>query len=328
MNEHYSTCEEMLAAHPYLDDFFQAYNLPSPVGFKTMDEYFASIKDDLLIDVGIERNELAVNFHEFRKQLGSLSHHSVESLEIVGGVDKNNNPETVSFVLRPGDVLSVVGPTGAGKSRFLEDIECLAQGDTPTRRRVLVNGLAPTEEERFSVDRHMVAQLSQNMNFVVDLCIADFLLMHAESRMVESPHQVVNQIFATANDLAGEKFTLDTSVTSLSGGQSRALMIADTACLSQSPIVLIDEIENAGVDRNKALDLLIRQEKIVILVTHDPELALLAPRRLIIRDGGMRTLVDRAEQELETLNSLSEYSKRLASLRQTMREGGTMSWRK
>lgn len=54
---------------------------------------------------------------------------------------------------------------------------------------------------------------------------------------------------------------MDTAVTALSGGQSRALMIADTALLSSSPIVLIDEIENAGVDRKKALELLVRKEK-------------------------------------------------------------------
>lgn len=58
-------------------------------------------------------------------------------------------------------------------------------------------------------------------------------------------------MFSMANELAGEKFTLDTKVTQLSGGQSRALMIADVACISSSPIVLIDEIENAGIDRQK-----------------------------------------------------------------------------
>ncbi len=51
--------------------------------------------------------------------------------------------------------------------------------------------------------------------------------------------------------LADEWFGPETPVTSLSGGQSRALMIADTAFLSSSPVVLIDEIENAGIDRNK-----------------------------------------------------------------------------
>ena len=37
-------------------------------------------------------------------------------------------------------------------------------------------------------------------------------------------------------------------------------MISDVAFLSASPIVLIDEIENAGVDRQKALSLLIRKK--------------------------------------------------------------------
>ena len=59
-------------------------------------------------------------------------------------------------------------------------------------------------------------------------------------------------------------------MTQLSGGQSRALMIADTAYISESPIVLIDEIENAGVDRRQAIELLAKKEKIIFVSTHDP----------------------------------------------------------
>ena len=81
------------------------------------------------------------------------------------------------------------------------------------------------------------------MNFVMDLSVEEFLQMHAESRMVEGIDAMIERIFTTAVDLAGEPFTRDTPVTALSGGQSRALMIADVACLSASPIVLIDEIE-------------------------------------------------------------------------------------
>ena len=87
--------------------------------------------------------------------------------------------------------------------------------------------------------------------------------------------------------LAGENFAPETAVTALSGGQSRALMIADTAVLSSSPIVLIDEIENAGIDRKKALDLLISQDKIVLMATHDPLLALMADKRIVIKNGGI-----------------------------------------
>ena len=73
-----------------------------------------------------------------------------------------------------------------------------------------------------------------------------------------------------ANELAGEKFSIDTKVTQLSGGQSRALMIADTAYMSSSPVILIDEIENAGIDRRQAISILTRKDKIVFMSTHDP----------------------------------------------------------
>ena len=79
--------------------------------------------------------------------------------------------------------------------------------------------------------------------------------------------------------------------------QSRALMIADTAFLSASPVVLIVEVENAGIDRKKALQLLVRQEKIVLMATHDPILALMAEQRLVIRNGGIDKILVTSDEE-------------------------------
>ncbi|WP_243670088.1 hypothetical protein [Methanoculleus chikugoensis] len=126
------------------------------------------------------------------------------------------------------------------------------------------------------------------MNFVMDLTVQEFLEMHAKSRMIPGSAAVVEKCFAVANSLAGgEKFTLDTKVTQLSGGQSRSLMIADTALLSSSPpIILIDELENAGIDRREAIEILVGNEKIVLMSTHDPLLALRADKRIVIRNGG------------------------------------------
>lgn len=57
----------------------------------------------------------------------------------------------MDLTLVPGEVVSVVGPTGSGKSQLLSDIECLAQGDTPSGRKVLPNGKAPdVNQSRFS----------------------------------------------------------------------------------------------------------------------------------------------------------------------------------
>ena len=166
-----------------------------------------------------------------------------------------------------------------------------------------------------------MAQLSQNMNFVMDLSVEDFVKLHAESRNHEDPDAAVQAVYEAAIGLAGEPFGIDSPVTSLSGGQSRALMIADVALLSKSPIVLIDEIENAGIDRRKALDVLLSQDKIVLMATHDPILALLGDRRLVINNGGMHKLITPTEKERENLVELRALDTKLMSLRQRLRQG-------
>ncbi len=148
--------------------------------------------------------------------------------------------------------------------------------------------------------------------------------MHAESRLVTNPEEKVAQILKQANELAGEPFEPDTPVTSLSGGQSRALMIADMAILSKSPIALIDEIENAGIDRKKALDLLVQEEKIILMATHDPILALMGDRRLVIKNGGIDKIIESSQAERKNLATLEELDNKLLALRNRIRTGETL----
>lgn len=110
-------------------------------------------------------------------------------------------------------------------------------------------------------------------------------------------------------------------VTSLSGGQSRALMIADIACLSSSPVVLIDEIENAGINRKTALELLVKNEKVVLIATHDPILALMGHKRLVMKNGGMVRIIERTEKEQSVLHKLQIIDDTLNEIRQILREG-------
>lgn len=155
----------------------------------------------------------------------------------------------------------------------------------------------------------------------MDLTVREFLELHAGSRLVEDIEGVIEKIIYAANNLAGEKFELDTPVTSLSGGQSRALMIADTAILSSSPIVLIDEIENAGIDRKKALDLLVSSDKIVLIATHDPTLALIADRRIIIKNGGIDKVLETSKEEKELLVELERMDNVIQKMRNSLRQG-------
>jgi len=138
---------------------------------------------------------------------------------------------------------------------------------------------------------------------------------------VENKEEVMKKILEAANKLAGESFAIDTPVTALSGGQSRALMIADTAILSTSPIVLIDEIENAGIDRRKALELLVSQDKIVLMATHDPLLALMADRRIVIKNGGIHKVLTTTDEERDLLNELSKIDNVMQAARGKLRLG-------
>lgn len=250
------------------------------------------------------------------------SEEKVAEITITGGRAKDGSDEPVQeLTIRVGEIVCIVGPTGSGKSRLLADIEWVARGDTPTGRHVTINGKVPGDKWRFSSEYKLVAQLSQNMNFVMDLSVEEFLALHAESRQAADPTDKIQRIWNWANELAGEPFALDTPVTSLSGGQSRALMIADTAVLSASPVVLIDEIENAGIDRQQALDILIQEEKIVLMATHDPILALMGDRRVIINNGAMQKVIEPSQAERDNLTELRAIDGRMMALRHRLRMG-------
>jgi len=44
---------------------------------------------------------------------------------------------------KKGDIFAIVGPTGSGKSNLISNIEQLAQGDTLSGRKILINGEIP-----------------------------------------------------------------------------------------------------------------------------------------------------------------------------------------
>ena len=325
------TLDQLLKEYPFATSYFEQNKLDiAGYGDKTFEEYLEHFTEEEVEDQAIEKEKLLANLPVYIEQmkafLGLEKDNQVLSLTILAGHDKSGVSEGFSeLTVETSQIISIVGPTGSGKSRLLADIEWAAQNDTPTGRSILINGKKPDNKWRFSSNNRLVAQLSQNMNFVMDLTVEDFLRMHAVSRLVEDPQSVIDRIILAANNLAGEKFDLTTPVTSLSGGQSRALMIADTAILSSSPIVLIDEIENAGIDRKKALDLLVSSDKIVLMATHDPLLALMADRRIIIKNGGISKVIDTSEEEKVLLEELEKMDSLIQTARQELRKGSALS---
>ncbi len=316
----------LLEKYPFLAGYFEENNFDvSASRGLTFRGFLNTLGDEYLEDHAVDKDDAGsrlVSYILTMLQFLGEDQADVRALTIERGTDKDGAPEGYDKLrICKGDIVSIVGPTGSGKSRLLADIEWVAQCDTPTNRRILINDVEPDRKWRFSVEDKLVAQLSQNMNFVMDLSVCEFIELHAESRMVEDVEGTIAKILAQANELAGESFEADTPITSLSGGQSRALMIADTAILSKSPIVLIDEIENAGIDRKKALSLLLSEEKIVLIATHDPTLALLGNKRIVIQNGGILKVIETTEEELGVLAELESMDEKIRDMRNRLRYG-------
>ncbi len=317
----------LLNERPFLSDFFDGYGLDvSTHQDTTLQAYLAKIEDYLKEEKSINSqifyNEMCDYINAVDEFFEQKSAFKLNSLTILAGCNKSGESENFKEItFYPSQVIAIVGPTGSGKSRLLADIEWTANSDTQTKRRILINGAQPDLTWRYSATNNLVAQLSQNMNFVIDATVSEFLQMHAECRNISNKDEIIAKIIEKANDLAGEKFSEKTNVTSLSGGQSRALMIADTAILSPSPIVLIDEIENAGIDRRNAINLLLSEDKIVLMATHDPLLCLMADSRIVIENGGIKDIIKTTDEEKAYHHKLEELDNIISSVRTKLRKG-------
>jgi ABC-type antimicrobial peptide transport system, ATPase component len=318
----------LIAKYPCIRDFVQQIGLPVQGKNLSLSEWINQLNPEQLQEAGYHQNALLTYLQEMIVQyqkIDTVTNQQITSLTILGGTTKQGIPEEKQICVRPGEIITIVGPTGSGKSRLLADIECLAQCDTPSGRSILINGMLPDRKMRFSSQHKLVAQLSQNMNFVVDLTVQEFITMHATCRHIRDIEQTVARVIACANDLTGEKFLPSTPVTQLSGGQTRALMIADIALLGSAPIILIDEIENAGVDRQRALELLVSEDKIVFISTHDPLLALRGNSRIVIQNGGIHKIIPVSEEEKHVLDKLESLESVLLNARDTLRAGNQLT---
>jgi ABC-type lipoprotein export system ATPase subunit len=248
----------------------------------------------------------------------------IESITIIGGRGKSGDPEPVERIdLQMGNVASIVGPTGSGKTTFINDIELFADGDTPSMRRVLINGERPPKEYRHDPSKNPIALITQHTTFLSDLPVGEFLHTHASVRAVKNTHQdeLIEATIAFANQLTGEAIPLDARMTELSGGQTRSLLIADATVICDTPIVLLDEVENAGINRSRALELLRQQRKIFIFVTHDPRIALLSDFRIVVSEGRVMKILGTNVEERKLATRVSRIDDILGSLREKLRLG-------
>lgn len=251
----------------------------------------------------------------------------IDKITIIGGYGRHEQPEAVAGIdLEMGAVVSVVGPTGSGKTALINDIGLFANQNTPSRRRVLINDAEPLEEYFDDPAKNPIALITQHTSFLSDLAVHRFLAIHAKVRKHAHQDSVVEETLDFANQLTGEPIDVESAMTELSGGQTRALLIADAVIIGNAPIILLDEIENAGINRTRALELLRRYRKIFIFVTHDPHIALLSDTRLIMKEGAMHRSIVTSEEERRMAERIRALDELMWVMRDRIRAGERVAY--
>ncbi|MDR3283110.1 MAG: ATP-binding cassette domain-containing protein [Candidatus Methanoplasma sp.] len=246
------------------------------------------------------------------------------TITVLPGTTKSGAKERFDRVdIRPGDTISIVGPTGSGKTALINDIEVFAQGDTVTGRRILVNGELPPESFVRDPSQKPIAMITQHTKCLADLSVRQFLDMHVRARKNAVP-QIAEEAVALANRFTGEKVAGDDRMSSLSGGQTRSLLIADSVLISGAPILLLDEIENAGIYKDEVIKYLRGVNKAVLFVTHDPYISLLSDRRIVMRGGEVTQILVPGDSEKKALGIVAEADALLSGLRERIRSGETL----
>jgi ABC-type lipoprotein export system ATPase subunit len=247
----------------------------------------------------------------------------IQTISILSGHGRDKQSEPFDRIdLHMGQVVSIVGPTGSGKTTFINDIELFADGDTPSGRRILINDAPAPVEFRYNPARNPIALITQHTTFLSDLPVREFLTTHCRVRESNNDAgHLVAEAIDFANQLTGEPIDLDNRMTELSGGQTRALLIADATIICSTPVVLLDEVENAGIHRTRAIQLLRQYRKIFIFVTHDPRIALLSDYRIVMQNGCIRQVLSTDEDERRLSVHVNRLDDALSALREKLRQG-------
>ncbi|PKL59962.1 MAG: ABC transporter ATP-binding protein [Methanomicrobiales archaeon HGW-Methanomicrobiales-4] len=250
-----------------------------------------------------------------------MSDTIVKEITILPGRNRKGEPEGFEEIrIQPGDTISIVGPTGSGKSAFINDIEIFANRDTVTGRLVLINGEHPPEDFIRDPARKPVAMITQNTRCLCDLTVEDFLLMHTRSRGYHG-QDLVDDTVDLANQFTGEAIRRTIRMTQLSGGQTRSLMIADAILISNTPIILLDEVENAGIFKDRVMNALRQYHKALLFVTHDPLVSLLSDRRIVMQDGAVAKVIIPNGTEHLAVEQMLAFDVAMARAREMIRAG-------
>ena len=208
----------------------------------------------------------------------------------------------VSVDVAPGEFITIIGKSGSGKSTLVNMIGCL---DTPTSGAVFLDGrdIAELEESDLAQIRgRTIGFIFQTFNLMPTLSVAEnvSIPMVFQGTDEEVREKRVRELL----ELVELSDRVSHKPAELSGGQRQRVAIA--RALANNPKVILADEPTGNLDSKtgkqimQALLLLNEQQgTTLILVTHDDDLAQLAPRTVVLVDGTVGEIRTRSASEVK-----------------------------
>lgn len=209
----------------------------------------------------------------------------------------------INLTIRDGEILAIVGPSGAGKTSLVQVAGTL---DSADRGSVEYDGVDLTKLK----DKKLSNFRNQNIGFVFQF--HQLLPEFSAQENVALPAMIGGKSKRAAMKEAEELLSLlgvadraSHKPAQLSGGERQRVAIA-RALINKPKIVFADEPTGSldSVNRSEIMaiiaDLNVRLQQTFVIVTHDPELAAIARRVVSMADGRITDISTRtSEPEIE-----------------------------
>jgi len=204
------------------------------------------------------------------------------------GDKENHLVKNLSFRLKTGEVVAIIGPSGSGKSTFLSIAGAL---QSPDKGKVIVNGTdiaTFSDIDKANIRLNHLGYIFQTSNLVPYLKVEEQLslvLKMANQWTKESKRKIKEMLIAVGMEHRSKFFPH-----LLSGGEKQRVAIA-RAFINDPEIILADE-PTASLDSHRSMAIIGLISKIVkeenksaIIVTHDEQILPLCDRIYVMKDG-------------------------------------------
>ena len=214
----------------------------------------------------------------------------VEHLSKVYGKGENEVValNDVSFSVKKGEFVAIIGPSGSGKSTLLH---ILGGVDRPTKGKVYFDGVdvyQQKEDQLAIFRRRQVGLIYQFYNLIPILNVVENMTLPVLMDGREVNQEFLTELVATLG-LEGKEKKLPNE---LSGGQQQRTSIG--RALMTSPLVVLADEPTGNLDSKNSQEIIQllkasnkKYNQTLIVITHDENIALQADRIIAIEDGGI-----------------------------------------